>query len=142
MKKYFACILTSLIVLSLFGCNQGTGNENPSTEPPGSQIVINSADEVCEKLGPISYTCDLSKFPTADVRRWYGKIIFVDDLKLLVEPVGEREQQEFGKVVWLLCDQAFAYSVGQVVDYYFCDVIAPDVVGEPLSIIATTVCIP
>ena len=92
--------------------------------------------------GPITYTCDLSAYPTDNSCKLDGRIVLVEEDKLLVSPGGKQAKIEFGEVVWLICDEAYAYSVGQYVDYYFQNVIAPENEGEPLNIITTTVCIP
>ena len=69
----------------------------------------------------------------------YGEIKEITDGKLLVSPGLDKDKVAFCEVVWLVCDQAYAYSVGQVVTYTFRDVKAPDKEGEPLSIIALLV---
>ena len=88
---------------------------------------------------PIEYTCDLSVFPLDTDRMGYGTVAEVRDGKLLIVPGSEEARTEFGVVVWLVCDYADAYSVGQVVTYTFRDVKAPNQDGEPLNIIATLV---
>ena len=88
---------------------------------------------------PIEYTCDLSVFPLDTDRMGYGTVAEVRNGKLLIVPGSEEARTEFGVVVWLVCDYADAYSVGQVVTYTFRDVKAPDQGGEPLNIIATLV---
>ena len=88
---------------------------------------------------PIEYTCDLSVFPLDTDRMGYGTVAEVRDGKLLIVPGSEEARTEFGVVVWLVCDYADAYSVGQVVTYTFRDVKAPNHDGEPLNIIATLV---
>ena len=88
---------------------------------------------------PIDYTCDLSVFPLDTDRMGYGTVAEVRDGKLLIVPGSEEARTEFGVVVWLVCDYAEAYSVGQVVTYTFRDVKAPKQDGEPLNIIASLV---
>lgn len=113
--------------------NSNTSNATDTTP------AITSIDQIYDKFGHIEYTCDLSVFPTDDIRNWFGEIILVEDGKLLVSPGHDDGKLEYGEVVWLVCDYAFAYSVGQVVTYTFRDVKAPDNEGEPLNIIALTV---
>ena len=57
----------------------------------------------------------------------------------MISPGSNEDKITFGEVVWLVCDQAYAYSVGQVVTYTFRDVKAPDNEGNPLNIIALLV---
>ena len=103
---------------------------------------IDSADEINDVFGPIKYTCELSNYPLDKANIHDGEILLVEEDRLLVSPGGKSAKKEFGEVVWLICDEAFAYSKGQYVTYYFNDVKAPLSEGEPLRIIATTVCIP
>ena len=88
---------------------------------------------------PVKYTCDLSQYPTNQDCRGYGRIAQISDGKLLIVPGSDQDRIAFGEVVWLVCDDAEAYSVGQVVTYTFRDVKAPDNQGEPLNIIALLV---
>jgi len=106
------------------------------------EITLKSADEIYDTYGSITYTCDLSAYPMDNFCHWDGRIVLVEEDRLLVSPGGKQAKIEFGEVVWLIWDGAFAYSVGQYVDYSFQNVIAPENEGEPLNIIATTVCIP
>lgn len=62
----------------------------------------------------------------------------IEDDRLLISP-GYEGKEEFGEVVWLICEEAFAYGIGQVVTFTFCDIKAPDKEGEPLNIIALSV---
>ncbi len=88
---------------------------------------------------PIKYTCDLSKYPTREDCMGYGEITEILDGKLLVVPGSSQDKIEFGEAVYLICDEAWAYSIGQVVTYTFRDVKAPNKVGEPLNIITSLV---
>jgi serpin B len=85
------------------------------------------------------YNADLSKYPTNEDCMGYGKIIEIENGRLLISPGGDADKKEFGELVWLICNEAEAYSVGQVVTYIFRDVQAPDREGEPLKIIAKLV---
>lgn len=123
MKKLTVLFFALIFVMSFAGCNR----DKPSV------------DEIYEKYGPVEYTCDLSVFPTDDVRNWYGEIILIKDDKLLVSPGSVEAKIEFGNIVWLICDEAATYNVGQVVTYTFQDVKAPDKVGAPLNIITSSV---
>lgn len=107
-------------------------------ELPTQESTATSIDQIYDTYGYIEYTCDLSVFPTEDIRIWFGEIILVEEGKLLVSP-GYEGKEEFGEIVWLVCEDTYAYSIGQVVTYTFCDVKAPDREGEPLSIIALSV---
>ncbi len=140
MKKLIALILSFVCFLGLVACNeeslndQGTLSSNTTNKTP----EITSIDQIYDMYGYIEYTCDLAVFPSDDIRNWFGEIVLVEDGKLLVSP-GYKGKEEFGKVVWLICEYADAYSVGQVVTYTFCDVKAPDKEGAPLNIIALSV---
>ncbi len=96
-------------------------------------------DDIYNRFGHIKYTCDLSAFPVDDTRNWFGEIILIEDGRLLVSPGLDKGKTEFGEVVWLIYDSAYAYSVGQVVTYTFRDVKAPEKEGDPLNIIALLV---
>ncbi|MBE6880902.1 MAG: hypothetical protein E7490_08745 [Ruminococcaceae bacterium] len=96
-------------------------------------------DDIYSKFGHIKYTCDLSAFPVDDTRIWFGEVILVEDGRLLISPGLDEGKTEFGEVVWLIDDYAYAYSVGQVVTYEYRDVKAPEKEGYPLSIIALLV---
>ncbi len=96
-------------------------------------------DDIYNKFGHIKYTCDLSAFPVDDTRNWFGEIILVEDGRLLVSPGLDKGKAEFGEVVWLIDDHAYAYSVGQVITYTYRDVKAPEKEGYPLNIIALQV---
>ena len=140
MKKLIALIISLLCFLSLVACNNKKPNsENTSFSATNTTSAITSVDPIYKKFGHIEYTCDLSVFPTDDIHNWFGEIILVEDGKLLVSPGLDRGKSEFGKVVWLICEDADAYSVGQVVTYTFCDVKAPDKEGAPLTIVALSV---
>ena len=88
---------------------------------------------------PVKYTCDLSKYPTNEICMGYGEVKKIAEGKLLISPGSNEDKITFGEVVWLVCDQAYAYSVGQVVTYTFRDVKAPDNECNPLNIIALLV---
>ena len=55
------------------------------------------------------------------------------------EPGSERDRDLYGEVVWVVCSEAEAYSVGQVVTYIFHSVQPPEAEGEPIRIIASVV---
>ena len=139
MKKMIAFILALVCFSGLVACNEKKLNDqSTSSNATDKTPAITSIDEIYSTYGYIEYTCDLSVFPTDDARNWFGEVILVEDGKLLVSP-GYEGKEEFGEVVWLVCEYAYAYSVGQVVTYTFCDVKAPDKKGEPLNIIALSV---
>ena len=143
MKKFIALVLTFIFLVLLSGCkNESLNDTNPQYNKTDAEITLKSADEIYDKYGAITYNCDLSAYPTDNSCKLDGRIVLVEEDKLLVSPGGKQAKIEFGEVVWLICDEAYAYSVGQYVDYYFQNVIAPENEGEPLNIIATTVCIP
>ncbi|MBQ8790112.1 MAG: leucine-rich repeat protein [Ruminiclostridium sp.] len=96
-------------------------------------------DDIYSKFGHIKYTCDLSAFPADDTRNWFGEIILVEDGRLLISPGLDKGKMEFGEVVWLINDYAYAYSVGQIVTYEYRDVKAPEKEGYPLNIVALQV---
>lgn len=116
-----------------------SNDKNTLSTETGAMAVTTTNDNILETFGDIQYTCDLSVFPTDDIRNWFGKIILIEDDKLLVSPGNDAGKAEFGEVAWLICDEAFAYSIGQVVTFTFCDIKAPDKEGEPLTIIALSV---
>lgn len=138
MKKLIMLILTLVCILG--GCYDDKSNEKNtlSTETDTIAVATNN-DSILETYGDIHYTCDLSVFPTDEARNWFGEIILIEDDRLLVSPGNEAGKAEFGKVVWLICDEAFAFGVGQIVTFTFCDIEAPDKEGEPLRIIALSV---
>ncbi|MBR4062803.1 MAG: hypothetical protein IKK01_07030 [Clostridia bacterium] len=143
MKKIIALVLTFVFLMLLSGCkNEALNNVNPPYKETDIEITLKSADEIYDTYGSITYTCDLSAYPMDNFCHWDGRIVLVEEDRLLVSPGGKQAKIEFGEVVWLIWDGAFAYSVGQYVDYSFQNVIAPENEGEPLNIIATTVCIP
>ena len=143
MKKMIVIVLIIIFLVLLSGCkNEGLNDVTSPYNETNAEITLKSADEIYDKYGPITYTCDLSAYPTDNSCKLDGRIVLVEEDKLLVSPGGKQAKIEFGEVVWLICDEAYAYSVGQYVDYYFQNVIAPENEGEPLNIIATTVCIP
>lgn len=88
---------------------------------------------------PVTYHCDLSKFPLDKAYMGYGKVLEISSDKILVSPDSDEDKAEYGEVVWLICNQAFAYSEGQAITYTFYDVKAPDNDGEPLNIVAISV---
>lgn len=116
MKRLIVLFLALILVTSFIGCNTSFISEEP-----------------------IKYTCDLSEFPTDNDCRGYGKVIEVAKGKLLIEPGSDEDKIEYGDVVWLICDEAESYDVGQVVTYIFRDIKAPDKKGNPLNIIALLV---
>lgn len=99
---------------------------------------IESGDKPKTSSGPVSYSCDLSRFPSEYDLSGYGKILSVEEERLLISPGSDKDKGEFGEVVWLICDEAYAYSEGQVVTYTFRNVTAGKK-GEPLNIIALLV---
>ena len=101
--------------------------------------VLGASDCIEPGNEPVKYTCDLSKYPTNEDCMGYGKIAEIYDGKLLIIPGSDQDKKEFGEVLWLICDDAEFYSVGQVVTYTFRDVKAPNKEGEPLNIIALLV---
>ena len=139
MKKLIALILTLLCVFSIVGCNNVNKDIYKETD---TEITLKSANEIYDKYGPITYACDLSAYPMDNFCYGDGRIVLVEEDRLLVSPGGKQAKIEFGEVVWLIWDGAFAYSVGQYVDYSFQNVIAPENEGEPLNIISTVVCLP
>ena len=118
MKKIVTLLVASFCILGIVGCG-------------GSHIPADTE--------PVKYSADLSGYPTNEDCMGYGEIKEITDGKLLVSPGSDKDKAAFGEVVWLVCDQTYAYSVGQVVTYTFRDVKAPDKEGEPLSIIALLV---
>lgn len=163
MKKLIALVLSLSCVL--VGCNDDKSNDEKTLSNETDAIVVTTIDEILEKtndedglfsatdtpavtttndnileaFGDIQYTCDLSVFPIDYTRNWFGEIILIEDDRLLVSPGHDVGKAEFGEVVWLICDEAFAYGVGQVVTFTFRDIKAPDKEGEPLNIIALSV---
>lgn len=121
MKRIIALLLAFTLEMVLLGCNA----QIPSHVEHGTESV--------------QYSFDLSQFPTDTDCMGYGKIVEITDGKLLIIPGSEQAKNEYGEVVWLICDEAEAYSLGQVVTYTFRDVKAPDKEGEPLKIITLTV---
>lgn len=101
--------------------------------------LLGASDCIEPGIEPVRYTCDLSKYPTNKDCMGYGKVAEISDEKLLIVPGSDQDKIEFGEVVWLICDEAKAYSVGQVVTYTFRDVKTPNKDGEPLNIIALLV---
>lgn len=118
MKRFIALFSALILVIAFALCSSGC---------------------VDSETKPIQYTCDLSKFPTEDICMGYGQIKEIADDKLLVIPGSDQAKTEYGDVVWLIYDGAWAYSVGQVVKYTFKDVKAPDADGGSLNIIAQEV---
>ena len=118
MKKIVVLLVVLFCTLGIVGC--GSSHIPADTEP-------------------VKYSADLSQYPTNEDCMGYGEIKEIADGKLLVSPGSDKDKVAFGEVVWLVYDQAYAYSVGQVVTYTFRDVKAPDKEGEPLSIIALQV---
>lgn len=84
----------------------------------------------------LEYNIDLSQFPVENDLQWYGKIVEIQSGKLLVEPGGEKAKDEYGEVVWIICDETECYNTGQVVTYIYREVKAPKKEGNPLEIIA------
>jgi len=137
MKKIIAFTLSLICVL--VGCNVDKSNDdNPLFNETDITAVTTTNDNILETFGDIQYTCDLSVFPTEGIRNWFGEIILIEDDRLLISP-GYEGKEEFGEVVWLICEEAFAYGIGQVVTFTFRDIKAPDKEGEPLNIIALSV---
>ena len=118
MKKIVALLVVLFCTLGIVGCNN-------NHIPTGTE--------------PVKYSVDLSKYPTNEDCMGYGEIKEITDGKLLVSPGSDKDKAAFGEVVWLVCDEAYAYSVGQVVTYTFRDVKSPGKEGEPLNIIALLV---
>ena len=116
-------LVLSILVIAFLLCTAGCGAQN-------EEDSLSYAGE---------YTCDFSEYPTTKDCMGYGKIKEIEDGKLLIAPGSDEDKIRFGEVAWLVCDDAYAYSVGQVVTYTFRDVKAPDSAGEPLNIIALTV---
>ena len=104
-----------------------------------SELTLRQSDCGEPDSEPIVYTCDLSRFPSDEKLMGYGEVRQIEDGKLLIAPGSEKARQEYGQVVWLVCEYAYAYSIGQVVTYTFYEVKAPHGPGEPLNIIANTV---
>ncbi len=77
--------------------------------------------------------------PADEERMGYGKILEISDGKLKIEPGSARDRDLYGAVVWVVCSEAEAYSVGQVVTYIFHSVQPPEAEGEPIRIIASVV---
>lgn len=129
MKKIIALVVMLVLTISIVGCDnssvQSTGGNGNHCIEPG--------------IEPIQYACDLSKFPTSEDCMGYGEIKKITNGKLLISPGSDKAKREYGEVIWLTCDEAEAYSVGQVVTYTFRDVKAADKEGEPLNIIALLV---
>ena len=98
-----------------------------------------TADNKTVKDFDIKYTCDFSKYPTNADCMGYGEIAEILDGKLLIVLGAYKDKIEFGEVIWLICDESEAYSVGQIVTYTFRDVKAPNKDGELISIIALSV---
>jgi len=137
MGKLITLILS--LVCVLVGCNDDKPNhENTLSNETDTTAVTATKENILETFGDIQYTCDLSVFPIDDTYSWFGEIILIEDDRLLVSP-GYEGKEKYGEVVWLVCDEAFAYSVGQVVTFTFRDIKAPDIEGEPLNIIALAV---
>ena len=137
MKKIIAFTLSLICVL--VGCNVDKSNDdNPLFNETDITAVTTTNDNILETFGDIQYTCDLSVFPTEGIRNWFGEIVLIEDDRLLISP-GYEGKEEFGEVVWLICEEAFAYGIGQVVTFTFRDIKAPDKEGEPLNIIALSV---
>ena len=137
MKKLIMLVLTLVCILG--GCYDDKSNETNTLSTETDTIAVaNNTDSILVTYGDIHYTCDLSVFPTDEARNWFGEIILIEDDRLLVSP-GYEGKEKYGEVVWLVCDEAFAYSVGQVVTFTFRDIKAPDIEGEPLNIIALAV---
>ena len=137
MKKIIAFTLSLICVL--VGCNVDKSNDdNPLFNETDITAVTTTNDNILETFGDIQYTCDLSVFPTEGIRNWFGEIILIEDDRLLISP-GYEGKEEFGEVVWLICEEAFAYGIGQVVTFTFRDIKTPDKEGEPLNIIALSV---
>ncbi len=118
MKKIVALLVALFCTLGIVGCS----NKHISADTE-----------------QVKYSVDLSKYPTNEDCMGYGKIKEIADRKLLVSPGSDKDKATFGEVVWLVCDDAYAYGVGQVVTYTFRDVKAPSKEGEPLNIIALLV---
>ena len=118
MKKIVVLLVILFCTLGIVGC--GSSHIPADTEP-------------------VKYSADLSQYPTNEDCMGYGEIKAITDGKLLVSPGSDKDKAAFGEVVWLICDEAYAYSVGQVVTYTFRDVKAPDQAGEPLNIVALLV---
>ena len=118
MKKIVALLVVLFCTLGIAGC--GSSHIPADTEP-------------------VKYSADLSQYPTNEDCMGYGEIKEITDGKLLVSPSSDKDKAAFGEVVWLICDEAYSYSVGQVVTYTFRDVKAPDQAGEPLNIVALLV---
>ena len=145
-----ACVVALIGVVTMVSVmllNGGIGvqptdstDSDSSFSESSEQISTNKTDEdIYNKYGHIKYTCDLSAFPVDDTRIWFGKIILIEDGRMLVSPGLDKGKTEFGEVVWLIDDYAYTYSVGQVVTYKYRDVKAPEKEGYPLSIIALLV---
>lgn len=116
MKNKFILLFAALIALGTVGC-----------AAPGGEI--RSA----------TYSVDLALYPKDEDCMGYGKITEVLDGELLVIPGSDMDKEKYGEVVSLVTDDAYAYSVGQVVTYIFRDIKAPDTEGGPLKIIALSV---
>jgi hypothetical protein len=140
MKKAIAVVQVLICMLIFVGCDRELPtNEQVSSSATDTKKVITLAEEIYEVYGSISYACNLTEFPKEDVQNWFGEIIWIEEDRLLVSPGLDEGKEEYGEVVWLVFDQAWAYSIGQVVTYTFCDVKAPDKEGEPLNIVALLV---
>lgn len=118
MKKIVVLLVVLFCTLGIVGC--------------GSSHIPHDYE-------PVKYSADLSKYPTDENCMGYGEILEIAEGKLLVSLGSDNDKAEFGEVVWLICDEAEYYSVGQVVTYTFRDVKAPDKEGAPLNIIALLV---
>ncbi len=92
-----------------------------------------------DEIGNIEYSCDLSKFPSSTDISEYGEVLKVYENGLLIRSGSEKAKEEYGDVVFLVCDDAWAYGVGQVVTYVFRDIEPPAQEGYPLNKIALIV---
>ena len=105
-------LVLSILVIAFLLCTAGCGAQN-------EEESLSYAGE---------YTCDFQEYPTTKDCMGYGKIKEIEDGKLLIAPGSDEDKIRFGEVAWLVCDDVYAYSVGQVVTYTFRDVKAPDTV--------------
>ncbi len=113
-----------------------------SGSDPWYEIPYDESDDISVLVQEhginISYssTADLSQFPVAQPLKEYGRIMRVEADKLLIAPVGG---SKYGPLVWVLYDQAEAFTSDQLVIYTFRDVQPAASSGDYLRIIADTV---
>lgn len=125
MKRSIAFVLFLVCILGMVGCSS-----NGQTDSSNGFFAATES---------VNGFVELSQYSANEYCVGYGTIKEVRDGKLLISPGSDEDKKQYGEVVWLICDYAGAYSVGQVVTYTFCVLKAPDKDGEPLNIIALSV---